>query len=490
MKRGCGEIAEATGGVYLRLENGQGTMKQLISQGLGKMKAGEIDARLARRPIERYEWPLSVALAALAASILITDRKRVRARSSRTATTVFDRRTLAAIGILFSVATTAYATGPGLDSYRQEKFQDAYQQFQETLKEHPRTEASDKIQFDSGAAAYKMKEYGKALESFSQALLSRDAGLQGSSHYNLGNTLYQRGDAQKADDKKLTDWNNALQHYDETLKLNPQNKEAKENRDFVQRKIDELKKKQEQQPTPTPSPSPKPNKDEKKQDKQEDQQKNQEKKSQDQNQKQDQKDQKDQQKDNQGSGDQQKPEEKKDKSEGKDKDSGAGKDKEEQSKPGETPSPSPGESPSPSPGETPSSSPGQSPSPSPSEKSGGNSDQTKEQPSPGESATPSEAAGASPTPSPGEGNESGAGAGESPTPGPTESPTKKPTGEVKGANGETPNSSPEPEAQAEEVKEGEMSEKQAERLLQSMKDEERRVQLDERKAVRHVYKDW
>ena len=56
------EIAEATGGIYLRLENGQGTMKQLISQGLGKMKAGEIDARLARRPIERYEWPLGAAL--------------------------------------------------------------------------------------------------------------------------------------------------------------------------------------------------------------------------------------------------------------------------------------------------------------------------------------------------------------------------------------------------------------------------------------------
>ena len=31
---------------------------------------------------------------------------------------------------------------------------------------------------------------------------------------------------------------------------------------------------------------------------------------------------------------------------------------------------------------------------------------------------------------------------------------------------------------------------QAERLLKSMRDEERRVQLDERKAVRHVYKDW
>ena len=45
-------------------------------------------------------------------------------------------------------------------------------------------------------------------------------------------------------------------------------------------------------------------------------------------------------------------------------------------------------------------------------------------------------------------------------------------------------------AQAERSKEGEMSEKQAERLLRSMKDEEQRVQLDERKAARHVYKDW
>ena len=81
-----------------------------------------------------------------------------------------------------------------------------------------------------------MKDYNKALESFSQALLSKESGLQSSSHYNLGNTLYQRGDAQKGDDKKLTDWTNALQHYEETLKLQPQNKEAKDNYEFVKRR--------------------------------------------------------------------------------------------------------------------------------------------------------------------------------------------------------------------------------------------------------------
>ena len=45
-------------------------------------------------------------------------------------------------------------------------------------------------------------------------------------------------------------------------------------------------------------------------------------------------------------------------------------------------------------------------------------------------------------------------------------------------------------ADAEAEKEGKMSERQALALLESMKDEEARVRLDERRAARHVYKDW
>jgi hypothetical protein len=44
--------------------------------------------------------------------------------------------------------------------------------------------------------------------------------------------------------------------------------------------------------------------------------------------------------------------------------------------------------------------------------------------------------------------------------------------------------------ETEQEKEGQMSERQAEALLQSMKDEEAHVQLDERKATRRVYNDW
>src|SRR6187401_3606199 len=75
------EVAEATGGFYLHLENGPRAMQQVQGEGLAKMQAAEMDVRLSRRPIERYEWSLSGALIALALSILIPERRRVRQRA-------------------------------------------------------------------------------------------------------------------------------------------------------------------------------------------------------------------------------------------------------------------------------------------------------------------------------------------------------------------------------------------------------------------------
>ena len=65
------------------------------------------------------------------------------------------------------------------------------------------------------------------------------------------------------------------------------------------------------------------------------------------------------------------------------------------------------------------------------------------------------------------------------------------TGDVKGAGEEKPKDDQQAApAEVEPEKEGEMSPKQAAALLQSMKDEEQKVQLDEHKSMRPVYKDW
>src|SRR5439155_24138518 len=119
----------------------------------------------------------------------------------------------ATVGLLMFLSSCAITCASGLDGYRDGKFEDAYSQFQQTVKSHPQSPAEDKLQFDSGAAAYKLQYYTRALDSFSQALLSRDTGLQSRGHYNLGNTHYQRGEGEKNDDKKLSDWTNAIDHH-------------------------------------------------------------------------------------------------------------------------------------------------------------------------------------------------------------------------------------------------------------------------------------
>src|SRR3989454_7755869 len=476
------EIVQTTDGFYLHLENGPRTMQQIYDEGLAKMQAAEIDVRLSRRPIERYEWPLGAALVALALSILIGERKRAR---ERTHVAVPVKMTAATVVLMIIFCQLALGATSGLEAYRDGKFEDAYSQFQETLKSHPQSRAENKLQFDSGAAAYKLKDYSKALESFSQALLSPETPLQSKSHYNLGNTLYQRGETQKSDDKKLSDWTNALDHHEETRTLDSQNKEAKDNYDYVKKKIEELKNKKQPEQQPSPSPSPQKNKNDKK-DKQNQQSasggQNQQQQE-PQKQKQRQQEQQREQHQQHGQGQQQQQQSKNQQSQNQ---SESGKDQKEEkqdeqsqakNEPQKKQQQQSGESPSPSSGAD--KQQANQPSPSPGERQG------EESPSPGEGENET------PSPSPGEGE----GGEENPTPSatPEESPQKKFGGEVKGA-GEDKSQKPADKdaqgAEAEAEKEGQMSERQAEALLQSMKDEEARVQLDERKATRHVYNDW
>ena len=469
------------------------------------MQAAEMDVRLSRRPIERYEWPLGAALIALALSMLVPERRRVRTpryvpAPARDATHSVAGGPVTAAGataaLLMLLSSFAFAAAPGIDAYRQGKFEDAYSQFQQTLKSHPETPAQDKLQFDSGTAAYKLKDYNKALESFSQALLTRDTGLQSKGHYNLGNTLYERGENEKTDDKKLSDWTNALDHYQQTLKFDPQNKEAKDNYDYVKSKIEELKnKKSQQQPSPSPSPSP-PQKD--KQDKQNQQNKQDQQQQQNQNQQQQQKqsqqnqqqqqDQQQQQQQNQQQQQQSQQDKKDQQQQSQDRQSQnqSSSDKEQKqekqndqsqakNEPQKKQQQQPSESPSPSPGAE--KQQANQPSPSPGER------QAEESPTPGEGENEA------PSPSPGEGEEENA----APSAAPTESPQKKFAGDVKGAGEDKSQKPPDRNAQiaeAEPEKEGQMSERQALALLESMKDEEARVQLDERKVRRRVYNDW
>ncbi len=464
------EIAQATGGMYLHLESGPQTMRQLYTEGLSKLKTAEIDARLSSRPIERYEWPLAGAIVALIASLFINDRKRTKTPGR----SPVKREVLVAASLLF-VAVAEVNAVSGIDLYNKGQYEDAYAQFQKDLQHNINPADMPKMQFDAGVAAYKLRNYDKALEAFSQSLVDRSPGLQEKSRYNLGRTLEDRADLRKTNEDALKDLENSAQHYEQALKLDPQDKAAAERLEIVRKKIERLKKHPEQ-PPPKPQKNQQNKKDQKKdqqqdqqqqQQSQNDQQQNQDQQKQDQ-QKQDQQQAKNNQRQPNQQNQEQNPENQKDQQNSEKRDK-----QQQQAQPSPSPSPG-GEQKQPDQKKNEQRGAGEPPTPTPDESS-------NPSPSPGES-------GENPSPSPGD--NSGKDENVSPGATPSASPTKPRSGEIKSAGEPSDEQRKEQAAEAEAMERGEMSPQQAARLLQAMKDEEARVQLDERKPVHRVYNDW
>src|SRR6266511_2890609 len=111
----------------------QGSLIPLKSDdgGTAFVKDADIDARLGRRPIERYEWPLGAAMLALTMSILIGERRRVRVRAR---VPRWSKIAVPATALILILARPAFGTASSLSLYREGKYNDAYRNFEEDLK--------------------------------------------------------------------------------------------------------------------------------------------------------------------------------------------------------------------------------------------------------------------------------------------------------------------------------------------------------------------
>lgn len=320
------EIASATGGFFTLI--GPDAAREIFQKGIEPMELSETGVFSSRQPIERYQWPLAAAAACLAMSLLPGDRRR---RSS----------VMVALFLSFVPCTQAQS---GLDEYKNGDFEKAGTAFQEQLKNQP---ASKALQFNSGAAAYKTGDFEKAISHFTDALLAEDQKLREDASYNLANSLVRKGEAAKENEPKKTNWKNALEHYEETLRLNPDNKLASQNRDITKKLLEDLEKQEQQQKQQDQKNQDQKDQNDQQKDKQQQDQKDQQK----QDQKNDQKDSKneensDQQK--QDSKDQKDDQQKKDEQQKDQSDKSDRTDKSDQSK---QPNQSPKPAPSPTPGD-------------------------------------------------------------------------------------------------------------------------------------------
>lgn len=125
----------------------------------------------------------------------------------------------------------------GNERYIQENFEDAERYYRDAQLDAPRDAVSS---FNLGLSQARQDRLGDAIGSFNRSLsLARgDKGLEAGTHYNLGLTHLRRAiefeqeqDRESAIDAALE----ALDSFDETLRLNPDDENARTNRQITQR---------------------------------------------------------------------------------------------------------------------------------------------------------------------------------------------------------------------------------------------------------------
>jgi Ca-activated chloride channel family protein len=279
--------------------------------------------------LEKFYWALLAALVCFVGELLIGNRRRTPMPRLRTATTA------AALLLFAGLASTQASPQSAEQAYQKGDFAKSQQDYAAIAAKEP---AKAELQFNSGSAAYKAGDYAQAASGFEKSLKTEQVPLQQQAYYNLANTKYRLGQKTEKENPQDTikTWEGAVKSYDAALQIKASDPDAKHNRDFVQRKIEQLKKqeeqkKQDQQKQQDQKNQQQQNKDQKNND-QQNQSQSQQNDSKDQkgdgkNQPQDSKDQKgnsgeqkNENKDSKGNDKQQKPEESKDQKGGGEKD--------------------------------------------------------------------------------------------------------------------------------------------------------------------------
>jgi Ca-activated chloride channel family protein len=230
------QIAEAGGGFYTKLISGPTEVRHIIESGISLMEEHELQLEGRTITAEGYQWPLGLGV--LLITLGFTLGEGVRRRSVAVASIILTA--LAAHG--FAPKATA-ARGDGIQLYADGQYAQAQEAFQSDLTAHP---TSPQRAFNLGAAAYKNQNWPEAIDAFGKALQSTDKTLRSRAEYNFANTLVQqaRQGRRGRDDTALQQ---AVDHYEESLRADPGFEDARRNLEFVKKLLTQPPQQDQQQ---------------------------------------------------------------------------------------------------------------------------------------------------------------------------------------------------------------------------------------------------
>lgn len=142
----------------------------------------------------------------------------------------------AALGLLLAIwgvadmhaSSVAARNRQGNQFYRERRYQEAEKAYLDARAADP---ARPELLYNMGNALLRQKKYDQALQALNQAVSKGTRGLQGSAWYNLGNALFGTGK-----------YKDAAEAYVQTLRINPADREAKQNLELALRKLQQQQK--------------------------------------------------------------------------------------------------------------------------------------------------------------------------------------------------------------------------------------------------------
>ncbi|MES2658201.1 MAG: VWA domain-containing protein [Verrucomicrobiota bacterium] len=221
------QIAEVTGALYVPLGRGAEGLNTIYQEKLRLVPKSDMNQRMQRIPLERFEWPLGAAIGLLLLEFFIGDRRRVK--KARALPSVARRTKIAPQSTaVMLLGILAFGTADSRAAEAVSSSQD------------PRKT------YNQGTEAYAKGDFAKASESLKASLRTQDLALQQRSYYNLGNTLYRTGQGTLEKDPEATikTWEESIKAYQDALSLNDADEDAKYNKALVEKKLEELKKQQ------------------------------------------------------------------------------------------------------------------------------------------------------------------------------------------------------------------------------------------------------
>jgi Ca-activated chloride channel family protein len=226
-------VAKLTGGVYARASRVDD--RRALRVALGKVEARTLANRQFTERADRFQWPLALAVAALLADLALgaLERRRRRPVAQSPDRT---RAIAAALVPLLVLLGNGCARGT-LDARKGERLYQAgdYRGSAQALDRALAADSTPERAYHAGNAYYRLRRYEDAAMRYRYSATAKD--LRQPSVFNLGNSLVRAAeDAPERTGELLL---GAIGAYQEALRLDPADQDAKWNLEIALQRLDE-----------------------------------------------------------------------------------------------------------------------------------------------------------------------------------------------------------------------------------------------------------